>query len=469
MNKIYTLVAFLFLGLTANVNAQFASQNISLYNNWSDPNVTPEPVYSIKYNGIWGWAGGGHEYAIIGSTAGTYFVDVTNPSSPVVSDYVAGARSGCIWREIKTYSHYAYLVSDDSPPNSFQIVDLQYLPDSVHVVADYSTLFERSHTIYVDGNKLYSGLTRGGLFNPQSGMTVFSLANPENPTLLRSIDDDFPGLIGYAHDMFVRNDTVYASCGFNGLYIFRYDSIANQFFLINSLTTYPDQGYNHSSALTDDGQTLVFMDEVPTGLAVKVLDVSDLQNLTVMSTFKSNVGPTPHNPFIIGNTCYIAYYQDGLQVYDVSNPSLPVNVGYFDTHNQTPLGGPYPSPSYQGAWGAYPFLPSGNVLVSDMQNGLFVLDASTIQSIPQLENKTDVLLFPNPTNGNATIRLKSNFFKGQSALISIMDATGRVVKSEIEKGIGFIDLNVEGISRGMYYVEAASEQGKVCKKFVIQD
>lgn len=469
MKKIYSLIAFLFLTLSIKVNAQFVSQNISLYNNWSDPNVVAEPVYSIKYNGIWGWAGGGHEYAIIGSTAGTYFIDVTNPTAPVLADYVAGARSGCIWREIKTYSHYAYLVSDDSPPNSFQIVDLQYLPDSVHVVADYNTLFERSHTIFVDGNKLYSGLTRGGLFNPQSGMTVFSLTNPENPTLLRSIDDDFPGLIGYAHDMFVRNDTIYASCGFNGLYIFKYDSLANQFFLINSLTTYPDQGYNHSSALTDDGQTLVFMDEVPTGLAVKVLDVSDLQNLTVMSTFKSNVGPTPHNPFIIGNTCYIAYYQDGLQVYDVSNPSSPVNVGYFDTHNQTPLGGPYPSPSYQGAWGAYPFLPSGNVLVSDMQNGLFVLDASTIQSIQQNQKNDDFVLFPNPSNGNEIVRIKSQILNGQICSISILDATGRVIRTQEDRSVGFVDLKTSGISKGLYWVVLSTADRKICKKLVIQE
>jgi hypothetical protein len=300
-------------------------------------------------------------------------------------------------------------------------------------------------------------------------MTVFSLADPENPTLLRSIDDDYPSLIGYAHDMFVRNDTVYASCGYNGLYIFKYDTVSTHFTLLNSLTTYPDQGYNHSSALTDDGQSLVFMDEVPTGLAVKVLDVSDLQNLTVMSTFKSNTGPTPHNPFIVGNTCYIAYYQDGLQVYDVSNPSLPINVGYFDTHNQTPLGGPYPSPSYQGAWGAYPFLPSGNVLVSDMQNGLFVLDASTIQGIQQNQKSDEFVLFPNPSSGNETVRIKSQFLNGQLCSVTIIDAMGRVIQTKEERGVGFIDLKTTGISKGLYWIVISTSDRKVCKKLVIQE
>lgn len=436
----------------------YSSLNISMMSNWSDPAVLPEPVYSIKYNGIWGWDdGAGNEYAIVGSTAGTYFVNVSNPLIPVVADYVAGRRNNCIWREIKTYSHYAYLISDDGSPNSFQIVDLQYLPDSVHVVYDDDVLFERAHTLYVDGNKLYCASVKGGVFPGTASMAVFSLANPESPFLLRSLNNDFSLPSNSVHDMFVRNDTVYASCGFDGLFIFKYNSGSNQFSLINSVTTYPQQGYNHSSALTDDSQTLVFMDEVPDALGVKMMDVSNLQNLSVNRVFHSNIGATPHNPFIVGNTCYIAYYQDGLYVYDVSNSSQETLLGYFDTHHQTPLGS-YQQPAYAGAWGAYPFLPSGRVIVSDMQNGLYVLDVSAIQSVKET-SANSFALYPNPLAPGSV--LNYTFATAQEGVFTLRDVTGRLIgQFAVEKELkGNIQLPVTAV--GFYTMEFRTTEGNV--------
>ncbi|MGI8892347.1 MAG: LVIVD repeat-containing protein [Bacteroidia bacterium] len=351
MKYLYSLIIISVLALYNNANAQvYDFQNITLKSNWFDPAVVPEPFYGIKYNGMWAWHdGNGNEYAIIGSTAGFYFVDVTDPFNPVMRDFVAGKKDSAIWREVKTYNNYAYLVSDASPPNSFQIVDLSYLPDSVHVVHDNNTIFERAHALWVDNDKLYVAIPKGGLFT-QASMAVFSLANPEAPVLLRKLNDDFPS-INSVHDMYVRNDTVFASAEFSGLYIFTFTG--NTFQIKGSVTTYPQQGYNHSSALSEDGNTLIFMDEVPEGLAVKVLDVSDINNPSIITIFESNPGATPHNPFILGDQVFIAYYQDGLQVFDISDPAMPVRTGYFDTYWQNPAG-VYTQPPYAGAWGAYP-------------------------------------------------------------------------------------------------------------------
>ena len=445
----------------------YQSSNMNLQSNWYDSTVVAEPAYGIKYNGIWGYEANGREYAIVGSTAGVYFVDITNPQSPVTSDFVAGRRTACIWREIKTFDHYAYLISDDQSPNSFQIVDLQYLPDSVHVVADYTSLFERGHTLYIDGNKLYVGMVRGGMFTQNVSMAVFSLSNPEVPVFLRSINDDYPTLLAsnQVHDMFVRNDTVYASCGYDGLFIFKYDSVGNNFQLINSLTSYPSQGYNHSSALADNG-SLVFLDEVPSGLPIKVLDVNDLQNLTITATFSSNTIVTPHNPFIIGNTCYIAYYLDGLQVYDVSDPYNPIQTAYFDTHNQEPLGGPYPSLAYQGAWGAYPFFSSGNIAVSDMQNGLFVLQ--------QLANGTnnitseDIAVYPNPVFANQGITI-SNLKDNNQSLVELYDLLGHLVFStRLQVVNNTLNLRIPEIASGLYVLKIDNGNKKFSKKLIIR-
>jgi choice-of-anchor B domain-containing protein len=459
--------SFLLLLASASHAQVYQSLNMNLQSNWYDSSVVAEPAYGIKYNGIWGYEANGREYAIVGSTAGVYFVDITNPQSPATSDFVAGRRTACIWREIKTFDHYAYLISDDQSPNSFQIVDLQYLPDSVHVVADYTSLFERGHTLYVDGNKLYVGMVRGGMFTQNLSMAVFSLSNPEVPVFLRSVNDDYPTLLAsnQVHDMFVRNDTVYASCGYDGLFIFKYDSVGNNFQLINSLTSYPSQGYNHSSALADNG-SLVFMDEVPSGLPVKVLDVNDLQNLTVTTTFSSNPVVTPHNPFIIGNICYIAYYMDGLQVYDVSDPYNPLRTAYFDTHNQEPLGGPYPSLAYQGAWGAYPFFSSGNIAVSDMQNGLFVLQqlANGINNI----TSEDIAVYPNPVFANQGITI-SNLMDNNQSLVELYDLLGHLVFStRLQVVNNTLNLCIPEIASGLYVLKIDNGSKQLSKKLIIR-
>lgn len=283
--------------------AQYPSQNISLLSTWDNPATVAEPVYAIRYNSVWGWVDpqDNKEYAIIGSTDGTYFIDVTVPAAPEMRDYVAGRRDSCIWREYKTYQNYLYAVSDDGDPNSMQIINMTYLPDSVHVEYDDNNLVSRSHSIFIDeaNAKMYLN----SVYLPNNGghshMAVFSLANPVNPILLRRFEQDLipNGYSNNVHDCYVRNDTCYASSSDDGLFIFHLNSDTT-LSVIGSLSGYePGGAYNHSSALTADGKTLIFTDEVPTKLLVKSLDVSDLSNLTILQQF--NPSPTdtatPHN------------------------------------------------------------------------------------------------------------------------------------------------------------------------------
>lgn len=465
-----TLLTLVLLAGIQSLHAQvYEQQNISLLSNWNDTTIVAEPFYGIRYNGIWGWEdGAGREYALIGATNGVHIVDVTIPTAASRVDFVPGRRSGCIWREIKTYQHYAYLISDDNAPNSFQIIDLQYLPDSVSLVYDSDSLFQRAHTLFVDGNKLYCGIVKGGITSGTSSMSVYSLNNPVNPSFLRDVDTDYGAVFTnqQVHDMFVRNDTVYASAAFDGLFILKYDSAGNQFNMLGSLTSYPSQGYNHSSALTDDSRTLVFMDEVPAGLPVKVLDVQDLSNLTVTATFQSNAGPTPHNPFIVGNRCYIAYYQDGLQVYDVSDPYHPVRIGYFDTQYQTAQGGPYTGQAYSGAWGAYPYLSSGNVLVSDMQNGLYVLDASQLTALEDEAAAIGFGVYPNPADENSAIRIRLK--NGETGSLQVYDITGRQVMEKVAISSSSYDLEPGLLSSGLYLLEVQSKGATAVQKLIIR-
>jgi choice-of-anchor B domain-containing protein len=463
---LFLLVIF---ALYSGVNAQHASQNILQMSNWYDTTVLAEPYYGIKYSGVWGWVdpADNKEYAIIGSTAGTYIIEVTDPYNPVQRAYVAGRRDQCIWREIKTYENYLYLVSDDQVPNSFQIVDLSYLPDSVHIVHDSDSIFARSHTIYVDNGKLYcASVTR-----PSIGfysMAVYDLtADPTNPTLLRTLNQDY-STPSSMHDMFVRNDTVYASGGYDGFFVYKEDSITHAFSLIGSITSYLDQGYNHSSFITKDGKTLIFVDEVPAGMGVKTYDISDFSNMQFQSLFYSNPGATPHNPYFTkDDMLVISYYADGLVIYDVSDPANPVRVGYYDTNSNDPFGGPYTSPAYQGAWGAFPDLPSGNILVSDMQEGLFVLDADVALSRANTATfESQVKVFPTIFTDQLSVTLAR---KTESPVIcTLTDISGKVLVSKTYSGSN-ISMNIPTeLSSGFYFLQVTEGNNYATFKVVKQ-
>jgi hypothetical protein len=218
--KILTAILFLSLICFSEIPAQiYSASNFTLISK-----IDPETGTNSdgdKYSACWGWyqASKKKEYAIACAQGGTYWVDVTNPATPTVSAYKAALHAGAIWRETKTYQNYCYVISDDAGNNSFQIFDMQYLPDSVHTVYDGKSLFARGHTLWVDGDKLYvASVTYSN--STYSSMNVYSLANPSAPSLIRSLKQDY-NFINRVHDMFVRHDTIFASCEYQGLYIFK--------------------------------------------------------------------------------------------------------------------------------------------------------------------------------------------------------------------------------------------------------
>lgn len=460
MKNLYLLLSLLVVSLTAS--AQFDRQNISLLDQFDDPAVTAEPQLGIRYQSCWGWSfpANGMEFGIVGTTAGTYVLHVSSSGILTVADYIPGRSTDRIWHEFKTYDYYLYIIADGGN-NTLQIADMSYLPDSVHLVHNSDSIFDSGHTLYIDGDKMYVAsvtLANGNY----SSMNVYSLANPEAPALLRRLDQDYPA-IGQVHDMFVVNDTVYASCGYDGLYIFRFDEISGQFIQLGSLTTYPQSGYNHSTFLSEDHTMLYMCDEVPTGLAIKVVDVTDIQNPTTVHTFRSNVGATPHNPYVKGNQLYIAYYQDGMYMYDLTDPSLPVQSGYFDTHYQNPPG-TYPNPKYSGCWAVYTDLPSGIILASDMQNGLFTLDVSMITGVQEQSGPAAAaVVYPNPARDQLQVRCGKNF-SGLSE-VSIADLSGKIVlNKKLNTHNGKLMFDVSSLSDGFYLLSLKNDQENIQQK-----
>ena len=411
----YLLLLSLFFGLFPESQAQ-DSLDVQVVGRWFDTNLPPSDAFENTYNEIWGFVHGGKEYAVIGSTMGTHIFDVTDPANLLEADFIPGADAGghIIHRDYDTYDHYLYMVAQEGI-SSLQIADFSYLPDSVHVVYDSSNLLYGAHNIFIDTAmaKLYSCFViNNGALNQ---IEVYSLADPENPTHL-AVYNGIPEV----HDFYVWNDTMFANGGTSGFFVVDFSDPLNPLPL-GSMSLYPDAGYNHSGWPTHDGY--YYLADENHGLKLKTVDVSDFSDITAVGTFGSEVDPQsiPHNLILHGNFLYVSYYHDGLWVFDISDRENPQVAGFYDTY-------PFPDhSSYRGAWGVYPFLPSGNILVSDMQSGLFVLDVSTALSVPEAGEQKGLKIFPNPSRNQ--FFLECDLPQGSNISWAMHDPAGRVVHS----------------------------------------
>ena len=443
---------FLFLLLSMHSFAQ-GSLNVDSLFNWNDPSLTPSAAHSNTYNEIWGYAKNGKEYAIIGSTAGTHIFDVTAPESSTQIALIEGAVTGSqvVHRDFHDFDDYLYIVCDEGP-STLQIADLRFLPDSAPVVYDSNALFNRSHNIFIDSTSARMYMCGGSKL-----FAVYSLADPTNPTLLLDCPNQVPfwNAIGYVHDVYVRNDTAYCNAGTNGLFVVDFSNIAEPQ-MIGSLSTYVQSGYNHSGWLMADAPYYALADENH-GKDIKIIDVSDMSNLVVTDTISSdvNVNSIPHNLIYDGTLLYVSYYFDGMYVFDCSNPAHPTLAGFYDTSTELHQGG-----VYRGCWGVYPFLPSGNILASDMQTGLWIFanDFSLGFDDTGVEAK-GLSVYPNPVVDR--LYLSEQF---TNASYSVIDMRGSLVLSSIFSN----SIDVSELPAGLYALVVQHEENKFTQRFVKQ-
>ena len=302
---------------------------------------------TVGYSALWGYtAPDGREYALEGVQNGTSIVDITDPSNLREIAFIPGATSD--WREIKTYQQYAYVVNETS--GGMQIIDLSNLPNSATLAATY-TGFTTAHTLWIDQ-------TTGILYaegNTAQPVRVLSLANPTSPVQISFFGD-------HCHDNMVQDNIAYVSEGSNGTYGIYDVSVPTAAVRIGEVVPPAPAGFAHNSWPTADGRYLMTTEE-NTGETVKMYDISNLSSPVLTDEY---LGPSglAHNVHIRENFCYIAHYADGLRIVDISNPFNIFEVGFYDTNPAT--GG------FNGQWEVYPYFPSGKVIASDIQNGLWV-------------------------------------------------------------------------------------------------
>ncbi|MDO8367551.1 MAG: choice-of-anchor B family protein [Saprospiraceae bacterium] len=357
MKQLNQFLTLLFsVAIISTVAAQ--DQNITFRSKISFPGQT---VANMS-----GWASpNGQEYALVGASKGLVVVDVTDPDAPVQIVQVAGPDN--FWKEIKTYSHYAYVVSEGGL--GVQIVDLSALPSSNlpkkfykgdGAIADQLNTIHALHIDLTKGN-LYAFGTN--LFN--GGAVVLDLNDPWNPTYVGKFDQ-----LGYIHDGYVDNDTLYAGHINAGQFsiVDMTDKAAPV--LLNTQNT--PTNFTHNTWLSEDRKTLFTTDETGDSFLASY-DVSDPFDIKFLDKMQTNPGSGSivHNTHIRGNYAITAWYTEGLNIVDVTNPNNLVETGKYDTYPQGSGG------SFDGCWGVYPFLPSGNLVASTINPGeLWVLTPS---------------------------------------------------------------------------------------------
>ncbi len=356
-------------------------------------------------NDIWGFydLNDGREYAIIGLRNGIGIVDVSEPESPSVVNTLSSQSTA--WRDIKVYQSfnrsegrwqsYAYVTADSASVGTL-VIDLGGLPDSAEIAgADTTDL--SAHNVYLSNSDYATGIAlneltpylhiigsdkRGGAFNS------YALNDPVNPSLVYSHNSQ--SRVNYSHDvssMVILDERKDSQCVNSGpyceiLFDFNEDNFQIWDKTLNaspsrlSTITYAQVSYVHSGWYTEDKQVVLVHDELDEqdynlNTTVRLFELSDLREPTLLSTWSGPTGAIDHNGFVRGNRYYMSNYTRGMTVLDLSDPLNPAEAGYFDTF---PLSD---ETSFNGAWGVYPYLPSGNILISDINSGLYVVRDNT--------------------------------------------------------------------------------------------
>lgn len=337
--------------------------------------------------GCWGYTTpNGDRYGLMGTAQGILVVDLRTPNAARVVEEVEGPTNtpypGIYWREIRTFGHYAYIVSEQTNVRGgVMILDLSGLPTSVRFVKSITPRDGRlnAHTLDIDPTtgllylQRYTNLAAptslptphhdpedalGG--SPTDGsVDIYDLADPENPTYLTTFNQNT-----YIHDMTARNGFCYVAEGtHNSFSIWNVQEPAHPT-LVTRWSVAPGH-FAHNIWPSPDGRHVVTTEELPEGLPAKIWRLNGTAAPTPISQFQQG-GATPHNAIWQGDRIFFSHYTEGVAVAEVTNPAQPLLIGRYDTSPAT-------GPALDGCWGVYPFPDGRTVIGSDITQGFHLL------------------------------------------------------------------------------------------------
>ena len=414
-------------------------------------------------NDSWGWTDpdNGKEYALVGLDNGTAFIDISDPINPIYLGKLPTHTGNSIWRDIKTYNNYAFIVSEASG-HGMQVFDLTRLrnvanpPETFTEDAHYNNI-GGVHNIVINEDTGYAYSVGGSSYS--GGPHFIDISNPLNPIA----DGGYSGG-GYSHDAqvviyngpdsdYTGHELYFGSHASHVVIVDVTDKANPQ--LIKSYQ-YPSTGYTHQNWLTEDHKYMLLGDEgdeFDFGFNTRtvIFDLTDLDDPLLHFEYFGETSSVDHNGYVVGDKYYLANYSSGLRVVDISD---------IDNENMTPMGyfDTYPSnnnANYNGSWNVYPFFESGNIVVSGT-NGFTLVKSSEILGVTDTNN-LEFSIYPNPANDKLTITSTNNPLTqveiynvlGQRALnFSFLNSTKKNINiSSLISGIYLVKINNLTIKR----------------------
>ncbi len=338
----------------ASAVVQQVSQGMSINSVWHGRGT---------YGDCWGYIdpADSTEYALIcARNEGVSIIDI-NVDPPVEVGFMPAPFFGADAKDVKTKDTYAFVVNEYSVVQVFDITDVT-APVQIGSFEPDGGSNLGSHNCLIDGDYLYVIGNHG-----VGGLEIVDISDPANPVEIA----DFQPF--YYHDIDVRNDTI-AAAGIYGDGVDILDVTDKLNPQLVARFNYPGSGA-HNCEFTPDGQHVFIGDEIGTGQWTRTFDISDMTSINMVSEIIVDSAASVHNCYIVDTFLYVAHYTEGIRVWSIADPANPYEVAYYDSY-------PNPGFGYSGCWTVYPFLPSGRIIASDMQTGLYVLNADFLSAPP---------------------------------------------------------------------------------------
>ena len=369
-------------------------------------------------NDSWGWTDSstGKEYALMGLDNGTGIIDISIPTSPLYLGKIPTATEPSSWRDLKVFNDHVFIVSE-AEGHGMQVFDLKQLRGlntKKNFTADYTyTGYGQAHNIAINietGYAYTAGSGVAGNGRPGFGIHALNISDPSSPVLELQLPD-----FGYSHDAQIINykgpDSDYFDkeiyVGSNETKVVFVDVTDKTSPQLISEFFYDDE-YTHQAWLTEDHSFALLGDELdeldkstqPWSLKTNVqtrtivIDIRDLDNPILHFNYLSDTEAIDHNGYVLGSNYYLASYTSGMRVIDIINIEQKSfsEVGFFDTHADNHdhnliknTSNVWSDPgdhdgkkgqeieAFNGAWNVYPFFKSENIIISDINSGLFIV------------------------------------------------------------------------------------------------
>jgi choice-of-anchor B domain-containing protein len=420
-------------------------------------------------NDSWGWTDpdDGTEYALVGLDNGTAFLDITDPVNPTYLGKLPTHTSASLWRDIKVYNNYAFVVSE-AGGHGMQVFDLTRLrnvanpPETFTEDAHYDG-FGSAHNIIINEETGYAYGVGSNSFN--GGPHFVNIQDPLNP-----IGEGGYGGNDYTHDaqviIYDGPDSDYTGreiyVGSNESHVAIVDVTDKSNPQLIATAFYSNTSYTHQGWFTEDLTYFITgdeIDELDFGFNTRLIifDFTDLDDPQLHYEYSGPTLATDHNVYVDGDNLYLANYKAGMRVIDISDISNGnmTESGYFDIFTESNTVG------YDGAWNVYPYFESGNIMITSLkyssQNytpGFYLVRSSALAVDDNSLSKFS--LHPNPSTNFVAISSPETTIN----YIEVHNIEGKLILSNTYNSERDINLNISSLSKGLYLLKINNQETK---------